>query len=208
VTARDRLRRTAIPVAIVAAIAYAVLGSSVSHGAPGAFDLAAKPLAGQAVPVAWFFTASCLWPVLVTYGVVALVLAATSRAWRARALFSVAVTVIAWQTSDVLKDVFRRPRPAYWVFHHEPSFSYSSGHAMFATIVYALWAYFVARSSLPRAVRVTLAPLLAAWGCAVIWSRLALGAHYPTDLIGGVLLGAVFLAAGAALVPRIAERPA
>jgi membrane-associated phospholipid phosphatase len=70
---------------------------------------------------------------------------------------------------------------------------------MFAVVVYGLWSYFVATSALPRGVRVPLASALALWGCAVIWSRLALGAHWPTDLIGGVLFGIAVLAVGAAV---------
>jgi len=206
-TAHVRLRTTAIVIAVVATGAYALLGLAVSHAGPSAFDRSAEWMAGEAVPVAWLFTESCLWPVLVTFGVLALLLAAFSPAWRARALFAVIVTVVAWQTSDVLKNLFRRPRPAYWVLHHEPSFSYSSGHAMFATIVYGLWGYFIFRSSLPASIRFTIAPLALAWGLAVIWSRLALGAHYPTDLIGGVLLGAVFLGFGFAFVRQVTERP-
>jgi membrane-associated phospholipid phosphatase len=33
----------------------------------------------------------------------------------------------------------------------------------------------------------------------VIWSRLALGAHYVTDLIGGLLLGTAALAIASAI---------
>jgi len=198
-----QLRAASVAVALVCAGAYTALGLAVSHAEPSAFDRAAEPLAGHAVPIAWFFTTSCLLPVLGTLGILALVLAACSRAWRTRALCSVIVTVVAWQTSDLLKNLFRRPRPPYWTFHHETSFGYSSGHALFATIVYGLWAFFVLRSGLPAAVRFTLAPLGFAWALAVIWSRLALGAHYPTDLIGGVLLGTAFIAASAAIAPQI-----
>ncbi len=55
-------------------------------------------------------------------------------------------------------------------------------------LVYGLWAWFIWNSGLPRNVRAVVAPLFALWGCGVIWSRLALGAHYVTDLVGGVLL--------------------
>jgi len=205
VTGAARTRATAAAVALVCAIAYTALGLAVSHRPPGAFDRSAEPLAGWGVPVAWVFTASCLWPVLATAGVLALALAWRSPAWRVRALFSVALTVIAWQTSDVLKNLFKRARPPYWFFHHETSFSYSSGHALFATIVYGLWAYFIVTSTLPAVLRSTLGALGIAWGLAVIWSRLALGAHYPTDLIGGVLLGLAFLGIGFAAVPSARE---
>jgi undecaprenyl-diphosphatase len=200
-------RLAALGIGLVCALAYALLGNAVSHVPPGAFDGAAEPLAGVAPQLAWIFTASCLWPALVAAGVLVLGLAAFSPAWRTRALFSVILTVVAWQSSDLLKNVFARPRPAYWVLHQETSYAYSSGHAMFAVVVYGLWAYFIYRSRLPEALRRTLAPLLAAWGLAVIWSRLALGAHYPTDLIGGALLGLAFVSLGSALVPGIGAAP-
>jgi membrane-associated phospholipid phosphatase len=66
-------------------------------------------------------------------------------------------------------------------------------------LVYWLWAWFIWNSDLPQRVRVVVAPLLVLWGCGVIWSRLALGAHYVTDLIGGMLLAATALALASAI---------
>jgi membrane-associated phospholipid phosphatase len=52
--------------------------------------------------------------------------------------------------------------------------------------------------------------LLALLTVAICWSRLALGAHYVTDLLGGALLAIGLVAAGLAVVPiapfRIAGR--
>ncbi|HTW86015.1 MAG TPA: phosphatase PAP2 family protein [Candidatus Sulfotelmatobacter sp.] len=185
-------------IALVAAALYAWLGVTVSHAPPTGIDVVGAALSGEAVHVALVFTASCWFPVLIGFGVVGLVVAYFAPSWRERIFTSVLTTLVFWKVSDFLKDVFHRPRPPDWHLIHETSWSYSSGHAMFATIVYWLWAYFVWNSALPRAVRITVAPLLALWGCGVIWSRLALGAHYVTDLAGGVLLGIVALSLGAA----------
>jgi undecaprenyl-diphosphatase len=199
-----------IAIALVAAILYTALGVAVSHVPPFGIDLLARPLAGQATHLALVFTESCWWYVLVALGIAAIVLAVRIPAWRARVWFALLTTLVTWQLSDLLKNVFHRPRPSYWYLIHEPSYSYSSGHAMFALLVYGLWAWFVWRSDLPVAIRRVLATLLALWGCGVIWSRLALGAHYVTDLAGGVLLAttalAVASAIAAALRPRIAAK--
>ncbi len=193
------LRRDLL-VAVVAAVLYAALGASVSHAPPSAIDRAARPLAGQEIHLAWIFTGSCLWPVLVSLGAIGVVVAFFVRGtWRERIVTSVLTTLVFWQVSNVLKDLIRRPRPEYWYLVRESSWSYSSGHAMFATIVYWLWAYFVWKSGLPVALRLPLTVLLALWGCGVIWSRLALGAHYVTDLTGGVLLGIVGLSLASAV---------
>ena len=77
---------------------------------------------------------------------------------------------------------------------------------MFAVLVYGLWAWFVWNSGLPRAVRFVAAPLLALWACGVIWSRLALGAHYATDLIGGVLLAVTALGVASAVAAALRAR--
>jgi undecaprenyl-diphosphatase len=190
----------------VTAAAYAVLGYAVSRFPPAGIDAAARGIVGEAPGVAWVFTASCLWPVLTAFGLAGCVAAICVPAWRARIVFAILTTLAAWRTSDVLKDLFGRPRPGYWIVHHETTFAYSSGHAMFATIVYWLWAYHVARSALPAAVRLPLVVLLAVWGAGVIWSRLALGAHYPSDLAGGVLLGIAMLALADTIARLLAPR--
>jgi undecaprenyl-diphosphatase len=186
---RDAAFARALILATVLLLTYVVLGALVSHAPPSAFDLAGETFVGAAEPLAIVLTQSCLWYVLLPLGIAAIVFGVLVPAWRLRAFASVALTVVMWLVSNVLKDAFGRPRPEHWVWVHESSFSYSSGHAMFATIVYGLWAWYVYRSALPAPARVGGALALLAWACGIVWSRMALGAHYPTDLIGGVLLG-------------------
>ncbi len=195
-----------LAVALVAAVLYVALGVLIAHAPPAGIDLAGRTFAGEAPQLALLFTRSCLWYVLIVLGLVALLVAVRYPDWRGRVVYAVATTLITWQVSDALKVVFRRPRPDYWRLIHEPTFSYSSGHAMFAVLVYGLWAWFIWNSGLPRGVRVVVAPLLALWGCGVIWSRLALGAHYVTDLAGGVLLAVSALSVASAIGAAIRGR--
>ena len=192
-----------LAVALVAAVLYAALGIAVSHVPPFGIDLAGRALTGQSPFLALVFTGSCWWEVLLTLGIIAIVIAIRYPSWRGRVIYALTTTLVAWQLSDVLKNVFHRPRPEYWKLIHEPTFSYSSGHSLFALLVYGLWAWFIWNSDLPPAVRRVVAPVLAVWGCGVIWSRLALGAHYVTDLLGGVLLAAAALALAGFIVEAI-----
>ncbi len=194
----ERRRRALVrEIALIAffATCYAVLGQTVSGQPPGTFDRGYEAFVGQATPLAALFTRSCLLYVLGPLALVALAFGVRVPTWRARAFGSVALTLVMWVISDRAKDAFQRPRPEHWVWHHESSFAYSSGHAMFALIVYGLWAWYAYRSTLPRAARIAIALALMLWACGIIWSRLALGAHYPTDLIGGLLLGATGITA-------------
>lgn len=179
---------------LVCAAAYGALGAYVATHPLLPVDRAAAALVGIATPLAIVLTESALFPALAGIALAALALAWLVPAWRARALFAVVLNVVAWKASDVLKDVFRRPRPEHWVWHRETSFSYSSGHATDAVVVYVLWAYFVRRSDLPRPLRAVLTPLLVLWALGIGWSRLALGVHYPSDVLGGYLLGTALLA--------------
>jgi membrane-associated phospholipid phosphatase len=197
-----------LAIAFVAAILYAGLGLAVSHHPPAGIDTAGAAVAGENVRLALVFTESCWWEVFVTFGLAGIVVAVRSPQWRGRIVTSIVTTLAGWEISNVLKEIFRRPRPPYWHLIRETSYAYSSGHAMFAVIVYWLWAYFVWNSDLPDVFRRIVAPVLALWGWGIIWSRLALGAHYVTDLAGGVLLGIVLLALGAAVRESIAARAA
>ena len=82
---------------------------------------------------------------------------------------------------------------------HETAFSYPSSHTAIATAFYLLLAVFVARSALRDRVWLATAPALLALG--IMWSRLALGAHYLTDVVGGVLWGSAIVATLAACWP-------
>jgi membrane-associated phospholipid phosphatase len=195
-----------LAVALAATAAYVALGLYVTHHPPLPIDLAGRAFAGHATSLALLFTESCWWPALLVLGIIAVLVAVRYPAWRGRVVFALATTLVAWQVSDGLKVAFGRPRPDYWVLIHEPTYAYSSGHAMFALLVYGLWAWFIWDSDLPRPVRVVVAPLLALWGCGVIWSRLALGAHYVTDLAGGVLLGVTALALASAVAAAVRRR--
>src|SRR6202022_4430237 len=108
------------------------LGLHVSHAPPSGIDLAGRALLGGRSWLALLFTESCYWYVLLALGLIAIFVAVRSPKWRGRVIYSIATTLVTWQASDVLKPVFRRPRPPYWRIIHEPSYAYSSGHAMFA----------------------------------------------------------------------------
>ena len=108
----------------------------------------------------------------------------------------------------VLKSVIRRPRPSYAAeFLRYHTWSFPSGHAMVALIGYGMLAYVlvvlgIRRRALQIAVVLGAAALIVAIGL----SRLYLGVHYFSDVVGGYAAGAVWLSAtisGVEVVRRV-----
>ena len=136
------------------------------------------------------FLGSGLW-LFALVGVVAVALFARRRP--RLGAFIIATAALGGIIDSVVKAWVGRPRP---VFSHpilvEPGKSFPSGHAMSSTVVYGAIALIV----LPlvprraRAVPVVVAVLLV---LAIGFTRLALGAHYVTDVLGGYVLGAAWL---------------
>lgn len=109
--------------------------------------------------------------------------------WR-RALGACVVTGVGWLTTLVVKTVVAQPRPSTadltHVLHISPAtLSYPSGHVVFAAALVTALAM-VCRAGLPRAIVVIVG---AVFVLAVAWSRLYVGVHYGTDVVGGVLNG-------------------
>jgi membrane-associated phospholipid phosphatase len=94
-----------------------------------------------------------------------------------------------------LKTVFQRPRPHLEdPLVHLMTLSFPSGHAAASTVFYgALSALAFARWR-SRAIRALALGLAAAMVLLVTFSRVYLGAHYVSDVVAGVAVGAVCLA--------------
>lgn len=184
--------------------AFVLLGFLVSHRPLLKFDALAADLRGRAIRLALLFTLSGRAPALVVASILSVV------AFRVRhiSLWIPAVIILAQLFSqigaEVFKRYFSRTRPDYWLVGLEAGHSYPSGHATTAVVFFVGWAIAVAYSPLVHdAEKSALVCLLAAWAAGIIWSRLALGAHYLSDVAGGMLLGGACLSVFAAVVLHV-----
>jgi membrane-associated phospholipid phosphatase len=96
---------------------------------------------------------------------------------------------------QVLKLAVHRSRPIYGTsFLHGHSYSFPSGHAMGSMIGYGMFVWLILQFWHPgRRWRVTMYLLAALVILAVGLSRLFLGVHYPSDVLGGYAAGAVWM---------------
>lgn len=185
---------------MTAAVLVVVLGIVVGRWPDPAWMMPAEhAIVNRGALVAWWITWFGWIDVLLPLAILLLVLAWRLPVWRSRLIFVVVEMALAWRTTDLLQRLFARPRRLDWVVKHETTFSYPSSHAAVAAVVYLLLAILVARGTLRG--RAWIAAALAVLACAILWSRLALGAHYITDLAGGLMWGCAVTAALAACWP-------
>ena len=91
-----------------------------------------------------------------------------------------------------LKSVFGKTRPDLWQSAiEEVSFSYPSGHALGSTVLYGFLAYLFATRYQQFSWLIYLAAVSIVG--AIGLSRLYLGVHWPTDIIGGYGIGFLWL---------------
>lgn len=112
-------------------------------------------------------------------------------------------TLVAALTSDVMKYFFARVRPDL-VAQLDPitSPAFPSGHANNAAVVYILFIMLVPQARHPLW-QIAAATMISMTGV----SRIMLGVHWPTDVLGGWMLGASFaLMAGAVIAYRQHQR--
>lgn len=208
------LRRSILQLLAPALILFAGfwwLGVYVSHQPePPALWAFAKAVRGHEIWVAWDFTNAGWAPVLAPLYAICLAVGVFIRRWRARMFYLLTSALVAWGAADGFQRFFGRPRRLDWLIRHEHAFSYPSSHATISTAFYFLAGVLLLRSELAAPLRCAAFAILVGMWLGILWSRLALAAHYPTDIIGGVCLGLVIALIGAAVVRatggRLAER--
>jgi len=189
-------------VALVCTVFVFVLGALVANRPPTSVDIAAGSLRGSAVPLALFFTGLGRWPVLLGLSIVAAGAAIALRTGLTAAAILYAAQILSQGANAAVKLVFHRARPDAWLHIHETDLSYPSGHAVTAVVFFVGFAILAWHAPLPRPVAGTIAAALLACAVGIPWSRMALAAHYFTDVVGGLLLGTAFACAAFALILR------
>jgi membrane-associated phospholipid phosphatase len=140
-----------------------------------------------------------LSPVLYTVIVITgLFVFRSHRSWRPL-LLALGVMISGQLVRLVINETVARARPPeqLWLAH-PAGYAYPSGHTTTATLGYGIAAaLLIAYRRNLRAVAISIAALLAA---AVGLSRVYLGVHWPTDVLGGWLFGLTWLALAATLL--------
>ena len=111
----------------------------------------------------------------------------------ATALFVLASIIGGWLISSGLKLGVARPRPSvvsHLVEVHDMSFP--SGHAMLSAVTYLTLAALLTRTQQSLAIRIYLMAAAAFLTLLIGLSRLMLGVHFPTDVLGGWCAGAAW----------------
>lgn len=114
------------------------------------------------------------------------------RAWRTAAYWLAAVAGGS-ALNTVIKVALHRARPGELFYTGWSAFSFPSGHSTVNLILYGFLAFLIARNLRP-AWQFAIATSVASFTFLIAFSRLYLGAHWLSDVIGGLAFGTVWLA--------------
>ncbi|HEX8693987.1 MAG TPA: phosphatase PAP2 family protein [Longimicrobium sp.] len=185
----------AVVVILIAVFGFAELAMNVAEGETQAFDdsvllwldrHASPMLTGIALDVTALGAGTVVWTVVVI---------ASFFLWHTRHRFSAVLLWVAMVGSALisssLKAFFDRPRPDLfpWRAPYAGESSFPSGHSMTAMVAYFTLAYLIARLEPTRALKRFTFFVATVIILGVGLSRMYLGVHYPTDVIGGFFTG-------------------
>ena len=194
----------------LALLLFLWLGYQIRSGSPTPWDVAGRSalrsLEGPTLSaIMWgasvYGAPGRLWPLGVVVATVFLI-----RGWRRGALLVVVTLAGAWLLDSGLKQLFARarPRPFFDYYPAPSSYSFPSGHALFAVCFFGGLAVLLTHRIDGRAAQVTVWLVTAIIILLIGSSRVYLGVHYPTDVVGGYAVGLAWVTA-VAFGDRLAE---
>ncbi len=108
---------------------------------------------------------------------------------KTRAIWAFVTMMVAWNLQLVVKEVVRRARPVVSdPVSHAPGYSFPSGHAANAAATATIVTLLVWPVISERARRITVVSAVV-YALITAADRVLLGVHFPSDVVGGLLLG-------------------
>ena len=101
--------------------------------------------------------------------------------------------VIITALNQLLKRILQRPRPTEYRIIEETGYSFPSGHSMISMAFYGYLIYLIYKYVKNKYVKVGSIVLLSILICAIGISRIYLGVHYTSDVLGGFLISVSYL---------------
>lgn len=186
-----------LAVAVLAIFLFKWLAEEMLEGDTLAFDLrvraATQAIASPGLTRALILVSLLGGPaVLAPLGAVLVAVFVRRRWWRGAILLPVAM-VGAGVLDISLKFAFRRARPtAFFDYPLPGSYSFPSGHALFAFCFFTAGAALLAPRLRHPALRWPVWAAAAALVLAIGFSRIYLGVHYPSDVLAGYTVGLIW----------------
>ena len=101
--------------------------------------------------------------------------------------------VIITVLNQLLKRILQRPRPTEFRIVEETGYSFPSGHSMVSMAFYGYLIYLIYRYIKNKYVKWTLITILSILICLIGISRIYLGVHYTSDVLGGFMISISYL---------------
>lgn len=156
----------------------------------------------QAVSVFLVITMLGEWLVAILVMAVAFLVMAL-RQQRRQAIVLVLTVVCSQMTTTAGKLLFGRARPGGLLpAYVELTYAFPSGHASIAAALYGFLTYFAVKQAKSRRWKVT---IMVAGGLVILaigFSRMYLGVHYLSDVLGGYLVGTFWLLVSTIVLER------
>lgn len=103
----------------------------------------------------------------------------------------------------IIKIVVHRPRPPVENFLIlQGGFSFPSGHSCSGLVFYGLFAYLLFHTAVDKTVYKTVGILFIVLAVIIGLSRVYVGVHYPTDVLGGWSLGLAILTVAISVIEK------
>ncbi|WP_295620666.1 phosphatase PAP2 family protein [uncultured Methanobrevibacter sp.] len=95
--------------------------------------------------------------------------------------------------TDIIKIIVQRPRPEILRLVHETSYSFPSGHTGASVTLSGALIFLILKSNLNRNIKIILTIPLAILPILIAISRVYLGVHYSSDVIGAAMIATILL---------------